>query len=92
VRLVEAVAAEGLDLRGDLVDDLGREALGDRLGDELAQLLLDELRVLLADGLAQHVGFGERDAASTLRDAHHLFLIGDDAVGRGEDLLEFGER
>jgi hypothetical protein len=91
VRLVEAVAAEGLDLRRDLVDDLGREALGDGLLDELAELLLDELGVLLADGFAQHVGFGERDAREPLRDAHHLFLIGDDAVGRGEDLLELGE-
>ena len=64
----------------------------DRLLDELAELLLDELRVLLAHGLSQHVGFGERDAREHLRDTHHLFLVGDDAVGGLEDRLELGQR
>ena len=67
-------------------------AARDRLLDELAELLLDQLRVLLADRLAEHVGFGERDAGEHLRDAHHLLLIGDDAVGRLEDRLELGQR
>ena len=58
----------------------GVVAARDRLLDELAELLLDQLRVLLADGFAQHVGFGERDAREHLRDTHHLLLIGDDAV------------
>ena len=30
----------------------------------------------------------EREAGQRLRDAHHLFLVGDDAVGVGEDRLE----
>ena len=67
-------------------------AARDRLLDELAQLLLDQLRVLLADGLAQHVGFGERDAGQHLRDTHHLLLVGDDAVRRLENRLELGQR
>ena len=67
-------------------------AARDRLLDELAELLLDQLRVLLAHGLAQHVGFGERDAGQHLRDAHHLLLVGDDAVGGLEDRLELGQR
>ena len=56
--------------------------------DELAQFLLDQLRVFLADGFAEHVGFGEAEPCEHIRDAHHLLLIGDDAVGRLQDLLE----
>jgi len=92
VRLVEAVAAEGLDLPRELLDDAPVVAARDGLLDELAQLRLDELRVLLAHRLAQHVGFGERDAGQRLRDAHHLFLVGDDAIRRFEDRLQLGER
>ena len=51
-------------------------------------LLRHDLRVFLAHGLAQHVGLSEREAGQRLRDAHHLFLIGDDAVGVREDRLE----
>ena len=91
MRLVESVATKGLDLRRDLVDDLGRETLGDGFLDELAEFLLDEVGVFLADRLSQHVGFGERDAGQPLRNAHHLFLIRDDAVRGREDLLELGE-
>ncbi len=88
MRLVEAVAAERLDLSREIGDDVLVVSAGDRLLDELADLPADELGVLLSDRLAQHVGFGERDAREPLRDAHHLFLIGDDAVRGGEDLLE----
>src|SRR5574341_870620 len=47
---------------------------------------------LLAHGLAEHVGLGERVARQHVRDPHHLLLVGDDAVGRGEDLLQVGMR
>ena len=55
---------------------------------EVAQLLLDQLLDLLADRLAQHVGFGQRVAGQRARDAHDLFLIDDHAVRRRENLLE----
>jgi hypothetical protein len=44
--------------------------------------------ILLAHGLAQHVGLPEREAGDRLRDPHHLLLVGDDAVGVGENRLE----
>jgi hypothetical protein len=91
VRLVEAVAPERLDLAGDVLDDRALVPLVDRLRDELAELLLDELRVLLAHRLAQHVGLGERDAGERLRDAHHLLLVGDHALRLAQDGLELGE-
>ena len=47
-----------------------------------------DVGVLLAHRLAQDVGFAEREAGQHVRDAHHLFLIGDDAVGVGENRLE----
>ena len=43
---------------------------------------------LLAHRLAQQVGFAEREAGDHVRDAHHLFLIRDDAVGVGQNRLE----
>ena len=88
VRLVEAVAAERLDLRGDLLDRLLVVAARDGALHEVAQLLLDQLLDLLADRLAQHVGFGQRVAGQRARDAHDLFLIDDHAVRRRENLLE----
>ena len=47
-----------------------------------------DLGVLLPHRLAQHVGLAEREAGEHVRDAHHLFLIRDDAVGLGENRLE----
>ena len=55
---------------------------------ELGELLVDQLLILLAHRLPEHVGFGEREAGEDVRDPHHLFLIGDDAVGGLENLLE----
>src|SRR5689334_13445512 len=91
VRLVEAVPAESFDLARDLLDDRRIVAARDGLLDELAQLVTNELSVLLADGFAQYVGFGERDSSEHLRYAHHLFLIGDYAVRRLENRLELVE-
>ena len=51
-------------------------------------LLRHDLGLFLPHGLAQHVGFAQREAGERLRDAHHLFLVGDDAIGVGEDRLE----
>src|SRR6185295_17792708 len=44
--------------------------------------------VLLPHRLAQDVRFAEREAGELPRDAHHLFLIRDDAVGLAENRLE----
>src|SRR5437773_2049646 len=60
--------------------------------DEAAQLVLDQLLVLLPDRFAQHVGFGEREAGEHVGDAHHLLLIGDYAVRGLEDLRQRGVR
>ena len=90
VRLVEPVAAEGLDLRGDVLDRAAVVSQCHRALHEAAELVLDQLFVFLAHRLAQHVGFGEREAREHVRDAHHLLLVGDDPVGRLEDLLQGG--
>ena len=50
-----------------------------------------DLLDLLAHGLAQDVGFGQREAGQFDRDAHDLFLIDDDPLRLLEDGLEFGE-
>jgi hypothetical protein len=91
VGLVEAVAAEGLDLARDLLDDRAVVSVPHRLLDELAQLGANQLGVLLTDGFAQDVRLGERNASQRLRNAHHLLLVGDDAVGGLENRLELGE-
>ena len=90
--LIESVTSERFDLTGKLIDDLRIVALRDRLRHELAKFLLDQLRVFLADGLSQHVRFGQRDARQHLRQTHHLFLIRDDAVGVRKNRLQLGQR
>ena len=92
VRLVESIPAERLELAGDLLDDAAIVTARHRLLDELSQLRADEHRILLAHRLAKHVGFGERDARELLRDAHHLLLVGDDAVSRVEHLAQLGQQ
>ncbi len=48
-------------------------------------LLGHDLGILLAHGLAQHVRLPHREPGQDRGDAHDLFLVGDDAVGIGED-------
>ena len=69
-----------------LVEPLGRGARH-----EVGAHLGHDLRVLLPHRLAQHVGLRQREAGQRLRDQHHLFLIGDDAVGVAEDRFELLE-
>src|SRR2546430_14709422 len=90
--LVEAIAAERLDLRGDLFDGAFVVAARDRALHEVAELLLNQLFDLLAHRLTQDVGFGERVAGERARDSHHLLLIDDYAVRRRENLFERGMR
>jgi hypothetical protein len=86
VRLVESVSPEGLNLCGQVIGQPFRMALRHRPLDEPRELLPDELCILLADGLPEHVRLGQRETGEHVRDAHHLLLVGDDAVGRLEDL------
>ena len=88
VRFVETVAAEGLDLLGQLRGCAGFEALGDDPLPEVAQLRLDERRVLLAHRLAKYVGVTERVAGQVVGDQDHLLLVDDDPVGGLEDVLQ----
>ena len=91
VRLVEAVAGEELHQLEDLAGLLLADALGERAGHEGLALLGHDLGILLAHRLAQHVGLPQREAGEHRRHPHDLFLVGDDAVGVGEDRLERGE-
>ncbi len=88
MRFVEAVFGE---FRAGVEDDhrVGPvDAALDRAGDEVAALRRHLLLVFLAHGAAQDVGLAETVAGEIARDLLHLFLIGDDAVGRREDRLE----
>ena len=86
--LVEAIPGEVL----HQVEDPGCLFLPDaalhRAADEPFTLRLHDGGVLLAHRLAQHVPLAHREAPEVARNPHHLFLIGDDAVGVGEDRLE----
>ena len=91
MRLDEAIAAECLDLTGNLLDDRRIVSARNRLLDEFAELDANELGVFFADRFAQHVCFGQRNSRERLRDAHYLLLIGNDAVGGLENGLELGQ-
>ena len=89
MRFVEAVFGEfGAGLEDHFGIALADAAL-DRAGDEIAALRRHLLLVLLAHGAAQDIGLAEAIAGEIARDLLHLFLIGDDAVGRLQDRLEF---
>ncbi len=85
MRLVEAVAGEEF----HQIEDLGGLLLADFVGlgavHEGGALLGHDLRILLAHRLAEHVGLAHREAGQHGRDAHDLFLIGDDPVGIRQD-------
>ena len=91
VGLVEAVFGE----LGDLVEDLGRLALGDavllRALDEALLLGLHDVLDLLAHGLAQDIGVGQGEPGQLDGDAHDLLLVDDDPPRLLEDGLELGE-
>ncbi len=80
VSLVEAVALEGLEGGEDGVDDVGLDAPFGRLGDELLPHLGHELGLLLADGPAESVRLGAREAGECLRRRHDVFLVNEHAV------------
>ena len=88
VRLVEGVVGEGKDGVPQHFDRPGRESVGLHALGEALVLLVEHLALLLAHRLAQDVGSGQRVTGHLLRDAHDLFLVDDQAIGLGEDLLE----
>ena len=90
VALVEAVVGE---LRQQVEDEIGlrlADAALDGAGDEALALLVHLGADLLAHGAAQQVGFAERIAGKLLRDLHHLFLVDDDALGLGHQMVDLG--
>ena len=60
--------------------------------DEAVELLADEHGVLLANGFTEDIRLGETESGQHVGGAHHLFLIGDHAVGGLEHLLQAGVR
>ena len=87
VALVEAVARE----LHDQVEELARapriHAARSGARHELLARGVDELLVLLADGLDDRVRLAERDAAEEVQDLHDLLLIDHDSVGLGQERI-----
>ena len=81
MRLRKAVAGEVLHQLEDFSGLLLVDPLRARARHERFALLRHDLGILLPHGLPKHIGLPEREAGERLRDAHHLFLIRDDAVG-----------
>ena len=88
VRLVEAVAAEGLDLRRQLVHDLLGWPSAMARSTNLPSSFLISSASFLPTAFRSTSASARVNPASTLRDPHHLFLIGDDAVRGLEHLLQ----
>ena len=88
VRFVEAVPGEELHQIEDLLRLLLADAVLQRAVHERFALLGHDPGILLAHGLAEHVGLPHREARQDRGDAHHLFLIRDDAVRVGQDRRE----
>ena len=80
VGLVEAVALEGLEGLEHRVDDGRVHAPLRGLGHELALLRAQDIRLLLADGVAQGVRLGTREAAQRDGGGHDVLLVDEDAV------------
>ena len=90
VALVEGVVGEGLDDVEQLVAELPAVAGGLAAGDELVPLVPDHLADLLAAGLAEVVGLGQRVARDLLGHPHDRLLVDHQPVGVAQDLLEVG--
>ena len=92
VRLVERVVGERLDRVPQRLDGAVRKPVDAHAFCEALVLLVEDFALLLAHGLAQNVGSCQRVSGNLLRDAHDLFLVDDQAVGLGEDLLQTARR
>ena len=90
VALVEGVVGELLDDAEHLGAQRSPVAPGLDPGHELLPLLGHGRADLLAHGLAQRVGLGQRVAGEPLGHAHHVLLVDHQPVGVGQDLLGVG--
>ena len=89
---VEAVACELCHQLEDLGGLLRIDAAADgALGEDLA-LRLHLGRVLLAHRPPQQIGATQRVARHLLGDLHHVFLVDDDAVALGQDVVDLRMR
>src|ERR1019366_5716215 len=87
MRLVEAVPAEEAD---EVEDFLGRLLADAALLSALHEVNtagVDDVFLLLRDGLDARIGAGELDAAELVEDAHALLLIDENPIGLDQDIL-----
>ena len=88
VALVEPVAAEVRDELPDFLGDAGAEAMFPGAGEESVAFGLDNVAVLLGDGLDEFVRPLQGDAAQAVRHPHDLFLVGHDPVRLFQNFLQ----
>ena len=88
MRFVEPVAGEFLHQIENQIRLILVDAFLDRAGDEIRALRHHLGFDLLAHGAAQQIGAAEAVIGHNLGRLHHLFLIGEDAVGRLQNRLE----
>ena len=88
--LVEAVIGELFQKVEDLAGLLGIYPVGYCAVHELWPFLGHLAGDLLAHGAAQQVGAAQAVSRHDLRDLHHLFLIDDDALRFGQDVVDAG--
>jgi hypothetical protein len=88
VGFVETITGEFFHQVENVTGQVGVDIVGGATFNETAALLGHFLGFFLTHGPAQHVRTAEGVAGHDLGDLHHLFLIQDDAVGRGQYGLE----
>ena len=81
VCLIESVPREGLEVVKDGFRETLRQTLCHCALDKSLAMLLQLVRNLLADGIAELVCLGQGVAGHRLRHGHHVLLIDHDAVG-----------
>ena len=85
MRFIEAVAGKVNHEVEDVIRRLFIDAILHGACDKGIAVLLQDLRLLVSHGAAEHVGLAEGKTAHDRGDLHDLFLIEDDAVGFLQD-------
>ena len=85
VRFIEAVTGKVDHEVEDVIRRLFIDAILHGACDKGIPVLLQDLRLLVSHGAAEHVGLAEGKTAHDRGDLHDLFLIEDDAVGFLQD-------
>ena len=88
VRFIEAVIGEFLQQIKDFAGFLLVDPIGDGPSLELGALLGHFLGDFLTHRAAQQIGTAKRIARHDLRDLHHLFLVNDNALGLGQNMID----